>query len=146
MTTNEFIPVVFNDGEPLDPTKLNNLVKNVNNVYQSAALANSTNSDGTKLQVPVIFTFRHKFEDVKAGKPQSTVFSFGDKFTQAELSGNKIYVSTGVKASVSDKDVITATLGGVTTGSPTLFVNFVGDGTRSAIYVDVIAICMRDIA
>ncbi len=145
MATNEFIPVVFNDGEPLDPTKLNNLVKNVNNVYQSAALANSTNAEGTKLQTPVIFTFRHKFEDVKAGKPQNTTFSFGDKFTQAEISGGKVYVATGVKASVSDKDVITATVGGVTS-TPTLFVNFNGDGTRASIYVDVIAICMRDIA
>ena len=144
MTTNEFIPVVFNDGEPLDPTKLNNLVKNVNNVYQSAALANSTNAEGTKLQTPVIFTFRHKFENVAAGKPQNTTFSFGDKFTQAEISGGKVYVATGVKASVSDKDVITATVGGVTT-TPTLFVNFSGDKTRT-IYVDVIAICMRDIA
>ncbi len=143
MATNEFIPVVFNDGEPLDPTKLNNLVRNINNVYQSAAISLSNSTTGTNPQVPVIFTFRHKFENVVAGKPQNTVFNFGDKFTQAEITGGKVYVSTGVKASVSDKDVITATVGGVTT-TPTLFVNFSGNGTRT-IYVDVIAICMRDI-
>jgi hypothetical protein len=144
MATNSFIPVTFNDGEPLDPTKLNKLVDNINNIYQSNAISLSNSSTGTAPQVPVIFTFRHKFENVAAGKPQSTVFNFGDKFTQAELSASKVYVSTGIKASINDKDVITASVGGVNTGSPTLFVNFSGDKTRT-IYVDVIAICMRDI-
>jgi hypothetical protein len=143
MATNEFIPVVFNDGEPLDPTKLNNLVKNINNVYQTAAISLSNSTTGTNPQVPVIFTFRHKFENVKAGTPQSIPFNFGDKFKSDEIASGKVYVSTGVKASIKDKDVITATVGGVTT-TPTLFVNFSGDGTRT-IYVDVIAICMRDI-
>jgi hypothetical protein len=144
MATNEFIPVVFNDGEPLDPTKLNNLVKNINNVYQSAAISLSNSTEGSTPQVPVIFTFRHKFENVKAGTPQSIPFSFGDKFKKEEISAAKIYVSTGIRAAVSDKDVITATVGGMTSASQTLFVNFSGNGTRT-IYVDVIAICMRDI-
>jgi hypothetical protein len=144
MATNEFIPVVFNDGEPLDPTKLNNLVKNINNVYQSSAISLSNSTTGTNPQVPVIFTFRHRFENVAVGKPQSTTFNFGGKFTQDEISSGKVYVSTGVKSSMKDKDIITATVGGVTT-TPTLFVNFSGDGTRASIYVDVIAICMRDI-
>ena len=143
MATNSFIPVTFNDGEPLDPTKLNKLVENINNIYQSNAISLSNSTTGTSLQVPVIFTFRHKFENVSAGKPQNTQFNFGDKFTQAEISASKVYVATGVKASVSDKDVITETVGGVTT-TPTLFVNFNGDGTRT-IYEDGIAICMRDI-
>jgi hypothetical protein len=143
MATNEFIPVVFNDGEPLDPTKLNNLVKNINNVYQTAAISLSNSTTGTNPQVPVIFTFRHKFENVAAGKPQSIPFNFGDKFKSDEIASGKVYVSTGIKASIKDKDVITASVGGVTT-TPTLFVNFSGDGTRT-IYVDVIAICMRDI-
>jgi hypothetical protein len=143
MATNEFIPVVFNDGEPLDPTKLNNLVKNINNVYQTAAISLSNSTTGTNPQVPVIFTFRHKFENVKAGTPQNIPFNFGDKFKSDEIASGKVYVSTGVKASIKDKDVITASVGGVTT-TPTLFVNFSGDGTRT-IYVDVIAICMRDI-
>jgi len=144
MATNSFIPVTFNDGEPLDPVKLNKLVDNINNIYQSNAISLSNSSTGTSPQVPVIFTFRHKFENVSAGKPQSTVFNFGDKFTQAELSASKVYVSTGIKASINDKDVISASVGGVNTGNPTLFVNFNGDKTRT-IYVDVIAICMRDI-
>jgi hypothetical protein len=143
MATNEFIPVVFNDGEPLDPTKLNNLVRNINNVYQSAAISLSNSTTGTNPQVPVIFTFRHKFENVKAGTPQNIPFNFGDRFTKEEIAAGKVYVATGVKSSVTDKDVITASVGGVTT-TPTLYVNFSGNGTRT-IYVDVIAICMRDI-
>lgn len=144
MTTNEFKAVTFNDGEPLDPNKLNALMQNISNIYQSASLANSTTADGTTLQTPVIFTFRHKFENVSAGKPQNHPFSFGDRFTQSEISSGKVFVTTGVKTSIKDKDVITATVGGVTT-TPTLYVNFSGDGTRAAIYVDIIAICMRDI-
>ena len=146
MATNSFTAVTFNDGEPLDPTKLNKLVDNINNIYQSnsLSLSNAGSANGTTIQTPVIFTFRHKFENVGAGKPQNTVFNFGDKFTQAELNASKVYVSTGIKASINDKDVITASVGGVNTGSPTLFVNFSGDGSRT-IYVDVIAICMRDI-
>ena len=84
MATNEFIPVVFNDGEPLDPTKLNNLVRNINNVYQSAAISLSNSTTGTNPQVPVIFTFRHKFENVKAGTPQNIPFNFGDRFTKED--------------------------------------------------------------
>ena len=146
MATNSFTAVTFNDGEPLDPTKLNKLVDNINNIYQSnsLSLSNAGSANGTTLQTPVIFTFRHKFENVKAGTPQNTPISFGDKFTQAELSSSKVYVSTGIRASVTDKDVITASVGGVSTGNPTLYVNFSGDNTRT-IYVDVIAICMRDI-
>lgn len=146
MPTNEFIPVVFNDGEPLDPTKLNNLVKNINNIYQTSAisLSNSTMGDGTTPQVPIIFTFRHKFENVKAGTPQSFPFNFGNKFDSKDVAAGKVYVATGVKSSITDTDVVMASVGGVTTGAPTLFVNFSGKGTRT-IYVDVIAICMKDI-
>jgi hypothetical protein len=145
MATNSFIPVTFNDGEPLDPVKLNKLVDNINNIYQNNAVSLSNSSTGTVPQTPVIFTYRHKFENVKAGTPQNTPISFGDKFTSAELSASKVYISTGIRASVTDKDVITASVGGVSAGNPTLYVNFSGDNTRT-IYVDVIAICMRDIA
>jgi len=146
MATNSFTPVTFNDGEPLDPTKLNKLVDNINNIYQSnsLSLSNAGSANGSTPQVPIIFTFRHKFENVQAGKPQSTPFNFGGKFDDKDINAGKVYVTTGIKSSVVDKDVIMASVGGVTTGAPTLFVNFNGNGTRT-IYVDVIAICMKDI-
>ena len=144
MATNEFQAVTFNDGEPLDPTKLNQLSRNVSNIYQSAAMSLSNSTIGTIPQVPIIFTFRHKFENVKAGTPQSIPFNFGNKFDKEDITAGKVYVATGVKSSISDKDVVMASVGGVSTGTPTLFVNFSGNGTRT-IYVDVIAICMKDI-
>ena len=144
MATNSFIPVTFNDGEPLDPVKLNKLVDNISNIYQSTAISLSNSTNGSTPQVPIIFTFRHKFENVKAGIPQSFPFNFGNKFDEKDIAAGKVYVTTGIKASIIDKDVITASVGGVTT-TPTLYVNFSGDNSRT-IYVDVIAICMKDIA
>jgi hypothetical protein len=148
MATNEFIPVVFNDGEPLDPTKLNNLVKNINNVYQSAALSlsNSTNSDGTQvLQTPIIFTYRHVFQDVTAGAPaQKHSFNFNNRFTNDELNANKVYVTTGVTNAVGDKDNINIAISNVKSGAPTIWCSMVGDKTRN-VSVDIIAICMKDI-
>ena len=145
MATNEFIPVVFNDGEPLDPTKLNNLVKNVNNVYQTASLNNQLNSDGTVLAVPVIFTFRHTFTNIAAGaSAQNYSFNFADKFTAAELSGSKVYISTGIRNAVGDNDNINVSVSDVNTGSPRLWCSMTGTKTRN-VTVDVIAICMREV-
>lgn len=147
MSTNEFIPVVFNDGEPLDPTKLNNLVKNVNNVYQSAALANSTLGGSTVLQTPVIFTYRHRFENVKAGSPPQThSFTFGGKFTNDELTQRKVFVTTGMTSGVGDADNVNIAVGDITTGSPKIYCSMQGVGSRPSVNVDVVAICMRDIA
>jgi hypothetical protein len=145
MTTNEFIPVVFNDGEPLDPTKLNNLVKNVNNVYQSASLANQTNSDGTKLSTPVIFTGRVKFSGVKSGTIVSDTINFGQLFNDDELKAGKVYVSLGVRAAISAKDSISASISGATTTTPKIYCAYDGDGTSPNINIDVIAVCMREV-
>ncbi len=145
MATNEFIPVVFNDGEPLDPTKLNNLVKNVNNVYQTASLANALNSSGTKTLTPVIFTGRVKFESVKSGGVVSDSINFGDRFTKDELAAGKVYISLGVRAALSAKDNITATISGATSTTPKIYVTYDGDGKNPNINVDVIAICMREV-
>jgi hypothetical protein len=147
MATNEFIPVVFNDGEPLDPTKLNNLVRNINNVYQSSAisLSNQTNSDGTALQTPVIFTYRYSFQDVTAGKAaQSHVFNFNGRFTNDELTAGKVYVTTGVTNAVGDTDNINVAVSDIKSGSPKLWCSMTGTKSRN-VSVDVIAICMRDI-
>jgi hypothetical protein len=145
MATNEFIPVVFNDGEPLDPTKLNNLVRNINNVYQSAAISLSNSTTGTNPQVPVIFTYRHVFQDVTAGAPaQKHSFNFNSKFTNDELNANKVYVTTGVTNAVGDKDNINIAISNVKSGAPTIWCSMVGDKTRN-VSVDIIAICMKDI-
>jgi hypothetical protein len=144
MAINNFQAVTFNDGEPLDPTKLNQLSDNITNIYQSVVLSSSAN--GTNLQTPVIFTFRHPFKEVSAGKPQNIGFNFGGKFTKAELDAGKVHVTTGIRAAITDKDVITTSVGGATTENPTLYVNYSGDAKPRNISVDVIAVCMRDIA
>jgi len=147
MATNEFIPVVFNDGEPLDPTKLNNLVKNINNVYQSAALSlsNSTIGDGTKLQTPIIFTYRYVFQNVAAGKSAQThPFNFNGKFTNDELQAGKVFVTTGITSGMGDADNVNISIKDIKTGAPTIYCSMTGTASRN-ISVDVIAVCMRDI-
>jgi hypothetical protein len=147
MATNEFIPVVFNDGEPLDPTKLNNLVRNINNVYQSASisLSNQTMSGVTILQTPVIFTYRYSFQNVKAAaSAQTHTFNFNGKFTDAELTANKVFVTTGITNAIGDNDNVNVAIGDIKTGAPKIYCSMTGSGTRN-VSVDVIAICMRDI-
>jgi len=147
MATNEFIPVTFNDGEPLDPTKLNKLVQNINNIYQSNALSlsNAGSADGTTLQVPVIFTYRYTFQNVKAGaSAQTHTFNFNNKFTPADLNANKVFVTTGITNAVGDNDNVNVAISDVKTGAPKIFCSMTGTGTRN-VSVDVIAICMKDI-
>lgn len=42
----DLIPVTFNEGEPLDVTKLNNLRLNITNTYETAASLQSATLDG----------------------------------------------------------------------------------------------------
>jgi len=146
MATNEFIPVTFNDGEPLDPTKLNKLVQNINNVYQSSAisLSNSTMGGGN-LQVPIIFTYRYTFQNVVAGKAAQThSFNFNGKFTNSELTAGKVFVTTGITNAIGDSDNVNIAVGDVKTGVPKIYCSMTGTGTRN-VSVDVIAVCMKDI-
>ena len=146
MATNEFIPVVFNDGEPLDPTKLNNLVKNINNVYQSASMSLSNKTGETTLQTPVIFTYRYTFQNVKAASSAQThAFNFNGKFTDAELTASKVFVTTGITNAIGDNDNVNIAVGDIKTGAPKIYCSMTGTGTRN-VSVDIIAICMRDIA
>lgn len=48
----DLIPVTFNEGEPLDVTKLNNLRLNITNTYATAASLQNATLDGKS--VPVI--------------------------------------------------------------------------------------------
>jgi hypothetical protein len=143
MATNEFVAVTFNDGEPLDPVKLNQLSKNVTNIYQSAALANS--SGGTSIQVPIVFTYRYVFQNVTANKPgQTHTFNFGGKFDPKDLSAGKVYIATSVTSAMGDADNVNISIKDAKTASPTMYCSMTGTGTRN-ISVDLIAICMKDI-
>lgn len=142
MTTNEFLPVVFNDGEPLDPTKLNQLVKNVNNIYQSASLANQTSS-GT-LAIPIIFTQFMQFEKVKPGQMASRAITFGEKFTSDEIQAGKVYAVAGCRSGLGDGDNITVSISGIKT-NPTVFVVNNHPKDSKTISVDIIAMVMREV-
>lgn len=147
MATNSFTAVTFNDGEPLDPSKLNKLVDNINNIYQSNALSlsNAGSATGTNLQVPIIFTYRYTFQNVKAGSAAQThSFNFNNKFTKEELNANKVFVTTGITNAVGDNDNVNIAISDVKTGVPKMFCSMTGTGTRN-VSVDVIAICMKDI-
>jgi len=44
----DLIPVTFNEGEPLDPKKLNDLRLNITNTYQTAAALQNATSSGNQ--------------------------------------------------------------------------------------------------
>lgn len=139
--TNTFTPVVFNDGEPLDPTKLNQLSANVNNIFQSASLANQT-SGGT-LSIPVVFTKFMQFENVPPGKVKTAPISFGEKFTADELASGKVFAVAGCRSGLGDGNNITVSISGIKT-NPTVYAVNNGEKDKT-ISVDIIAIVMREV-
>lgn len=144
MTLNRHQVVTFNDGEPLDPVKLNKLAQNIDTLYQMTSLANQTNEDGN-LAVPVIFTMFHRFEDVKPGQMKEKTFNFGDKFTKEEIDAGKVYAVASLRSALNKEDNITVSISGIKS-TPTIYVVNNGKDTRKTIAVDVIAIVMREVS
>lgn len=143
MANNTFIPVVFNDGEPLDPTKLNNLMANITNVYAAQSSLNNSTVDGTPIGVPVVWLGQHKFEDLKNGDIQTIPLNFEGRFTEEELKSGKVRVNATIRTRVSKTFNPGVSVDSVSS-APTLAIIPAGGftGTKSC-YVDVIAICLR---
>lgn len=105
MPINPFEAVVFNEGEPLDPDKLNKLQTNVANAYQtSATLYNATAGQQTQPYVPVMNCGNYTFENLKAGVRKSQRFDPGNMF-----SGTP-HVVVGVRSDIRDKEQISVSV------------------------------------
>lgn len=105
MPINPFEAIVFNEGEPLDPDKLNKLQTNIANTYQtSSTLYNATVGQQTQAYVPVMNCGNHTFENLKAGVRQSQKFDPGSMF-----SGTP-HVVVGIRSNIRDKEQISVSV------------------------------------
>lgn len=143
MASNTFIPVVFNDGEPLDPTKLNNLMANITNVYASQSSLNNSTVDGTPIGVPIVWIGQHKFEELENGVIQTAPINFQGRFTEEEIKNGKVRVNATIRSRVSKTFNPGISVDSITT-SPTLAIIPAGGFTKAkSCLVDIIAICLR---
>ncbi len=144
MAVNQHNAVTFNDGEPLDPVKLNKLAKNIDNLYKMTSLANQTTGDGS-LAVPVVFTHYEYFREVEPGKVKTAPLTMTNVYSQDEMKSGKIYVVASVRSGLSDKNNITVSVSGVKDLAPKIFLVNNGPKERN-IGVDVIAIFMKEVS
>ena len=82
MPINPFEAVVFNEGEPLDPDKLNKLQTNIANTYQtSSTLYNATKGSQTVAYVPIMNSGYVDFPSLEPGIRANIQFDPGTMFT-----------------------------------------------------------------
>ena len=143
MSYNQHQVVTFNDGEPLDPTKLNKLSQNIDTLYKRTSVGNQTDGSGNPA-VPIIFTLLHKFEEVAPGSVETFPFNFGDKFSADEISTGQVHAVASNRSTLSKGDNITVSVGKITS-SPTIYVSNAGKNAKKNVYVSVIAIVLREV-
>lgn len=102
MPINTFEAVVFNEGEPLDPDKLNKLQTNISNTYQtSSTLYNATVvGQQSSPYVTVMNSGEVIFTGIKKGSKIATTYSPGSMFT------GKPVVIVGVRSDLRDGEQI----------------------------------------
>jgi hypothetical protein len=142
MAVNQHNAVTFNDGEPLDPVKLNKLSQNIDNLFQMTSVSNQTDNSGNPAAA-IVFTKYHKFEDVGAGKMDKLTFNFGDKFTPDEIKSGKVFAVASLRNSLTADDNMMVSVTGITT-TPTIYVVNKGKKPRD-IAVGIIAIVLREV-
>jgi hypothetical protein len=111
----DLIPVTFNEGEPLDVTKLNNLRLNITNTYATAASLQNATLDGKTIPLIDHGTVQLK---TKLGKSDPVNLPINPSF-----SGNPTFiVSIGGGSIPKDAQITLAVQGAAsTTSSPSVY-------------------------
>lgn len=139
MPINPFEAVVFNEGEPLDPDKLNKLQTNIANTYQtSSTLYNATVGNQTVAYVPIMNCGSLEF-DLTANVAAKKSFDPGTMFTNDPPP----HVVATINGVISDKEQISLSVVGVGT-KPEIYV--ISTKARKGVRVDWIAIQKKEIA
>lgn len=138
MPINPFEAVVFNEGEPLDPDKLNKLQTNVANAYQtSATLYNATAGQQTQPYIPIMNSGTFTFKELKAGKRKAEPFSPGNMFEGIP------HVVVGIRTDIRDGEQISVSAINLT-GSPHLVC--ISNKDKASLQVEWIAMEKRIIS
>lgn len=138
MPINPFETVIFNEGEPLDPDKLNKLQTNIANTYQtSSTLYNATVGNQTQAYVPVMNCGYLEFPKLVANKVSRLEFNPGNMFTGIPI------VVANCRNTFEDGEQITVSVVGLASKPEILCMSTKG---RSNVRVEWIAMEKRTVS
>jgi len=113
----DLIPVTFNEGEPLDPKKLNDLRLNITNTYQTAAALQNATSSGNQTLLMDAGTL----PAVKIGTANTAVTI--DLPVHAKFGGNIPFYIVSIGSEVYSKDIVSVGVKDQQTAKPKAVIN-----------------------
>jgi hypothetical protein len=135
-----FETITFNEGEPLDPNKLNKLQENIITTYATANnLFNSTLDGQTSSFKAITNAGSIECTGVSKGTTKSFDIDLGTGFSNASTNPPRIVVS--LSGGLGTGDSITLSVAGASTSSPKLWVSNV-NSAKSTFNVTWIAVQM----
>lgn len=135
-----FETITFNEGEPLDPNKLNKLQENIVSTYATANnLFNSTLDGQTSSFKAVTNAGIVECTGVSKGTTKSFDIDLGTGFSNASTNPPRIVVS--LSGGLGTGDSVTLSVAGAATSSPKLWVSNV-NSAKSTFNVTWVAVQM----
>lgn len=136
-----FETITFNEGEPLDPNKLNKLQENIVTTYSNAnTLFNSTLNGQTSSFKPIINAGTVECTGVSKGTTKSFDIDLGTGFsTSSNDPSPRIVVS--LSGGLATGDSVILSVAGASTASPKLWISNV-NSAKSTFNVTWIAVQM----
>jgi hypothetical protein len=135
-----FETITFNEGEPLDPNKLNKLQENIVNTYATANnLFNSTLDGQTSSFKAITSAGTVACTGVSKGTTKSFDLDLGTGFSNVSSNPPRIVVS--LAGGLATGDSVTLSVAGAATASPKLWVSNV-NSSKSTFNVTFIAVQM----
>ena len=135
-----FETITFNEGEPLDPNKLNKLQENIVTTYSTANnLFNSTLDGQTSSFKAITNAGTVECTGVSKGTTKSFDLDLGTGFSNVSSNPPRIVVS--LAGGLATGDSVTLSVAGAATASPKLWVSNV-NSAKSTFNVTFIAVQM----
>jgi len=135
-----FETITFNEGEPLDPNKLNKLQENIVTTYSTANnLFNSTLGGQTSSFKAITNAGTVECTGVSKGTTKSFDLDLGTGFSNVSSNPPRIVVS--LAGGLATGDSVTLSVAGAATASPKLWVSNV-NSAKSTFNVTFIAVQM----
>ena len=135
-----FETITFNEGEPLDPNKLNKLQENIVNTYATANnLFNSTLDGQTSSFKAITNAGTVECTGVSKGTTKSFDIDLGTGFSNSSTNPPRIVVS--LSGGLGTGDSVTLSVAGAATSSPKLWISN-ANSAKSTFNVTWIAVQM----
>jgi hypothetical protein len=118
----DLIPVTFNEGEPLDPKKLNDLRLNITNTYQAAAAFQSSTASGTQ-------TLLMDAGTITVACTQGTISTAALQI-DAKFKTSIPYFLVSIGSEIYTGDVVSVGVKGNNTQTPQAVINYSASTTK----------------